>query len=106
MTAKVRPSLPCPVDCAVSTPNRWQRSGRQGNTEGHYPPIALVTRHGISSSDARTTTPRQSRRDPRRAIRSLSGAAQGYCRGCADEAAGDCPIPPACRSAQSTATVG
>ena len=47
MTAKVRPSLPCPVDCAVSTPNRWQRSGRQGNTEGHYPPIALVTRHGI-----------------------------------------------------------
>ena len=46
-----------------------------------------MTRHGISSPDARTTTPRRSRRDPRRAIRGLQGAAQGYCRGCADEAA-------------------
>lgn len=68
--------------------------------------IALVTRHGISSPDARTTTPRRSCRDPRRAIRGLQGAAQGYCRGCADEAAGGCPVPSACRSAQSTGTVG
>jgi hypothetical protein len=37
--------------------------------------IALVTRHGISSPDARTTTPWRSRRDPRRAIRGLQGAA-------------------------------
>ena len=29
---------------------RWQRSGRAGTARGHYPPIALVTRHGISSS--------------------------------------------------------
>src|SRR5664279_1775761 len=50
--------------------------------------IALVTRHGISNQDARTTTPRRSCRDPRRAIRGLQGAAQGYCRDCADEAAG------------------
>ena len=68
--------------------------------------IALVTRHGISTPDARTTTSRRSCRDPRRAIRGLQGAAQGYCRGCADEAAGGCPVPSACRSAQSTGTVG
>jgi hypothetical protein len=74
MTAKVRPSLPCPADCGQHAepvaPGGSVAAGR-GSTEGHYPPIALVTRHGISSSDARTTTPRQSRRDPRRAIRSL-----------------------------------
>ena len=64
-----------PTDCgqhAKLVAPGWQRSGRAGaGAEGHYPPIELVTRHGISSSDARTTTPRQSRRDPRRAIRSL-----------------------------------
>ena len=63
MTAKVRPSLPCPADCGQHAepvaPGGSVAAGR-GSTEGHYPPIALVTRHGISSSDARTTTPRQS----------------------------------------------
>ena len=39
-------------------------------------------------SNARTTTPRRSRRDPRRASRSLSGAAQSYIRGRANKAAG------------------
>ena len=49
--------------------------------------LALVTRHGIPRSNARTTTPRRSRRHPRRAIRSLSSAAQGYRRGYTGEAA-------------------
>ena len=40
-----------------------------------------MTRHGISSPDARTTTPRRSRRDPRRAIRGRQSAAQVVRRG-------------------------
>ena len=84
---------------------RAQLTGSFTDVDQRLNAIALVTRHGISSPDARTTTPRRSRRDPRRAIRGLQGAAQGYCRGCADEAGG-CPIPSACRSAQSTGTVG
>ena len=56
--------------------------------------IGLVTRHGISSPDARTTTPRRSRRDPGRAVCGLPGAAQGNCRRCAvEEAASGYPIP-------------
>ena len=67
--------------------------------------IGRVTRHEISSLDARATTPRRSGRDPRRAIRGLQGAAQGNHRGCAGEAAGGYPIPSTRRSAQPTATV-
>jgi hypothetical protein len=61
ITAKVWPSLPC------------RQTASAYRVDGAYRTIVPVTRHGIESSDARTTTPRRSRRDPRRAIRSLSG---------------------------------
>ena len=60
ITAKVWPSLPLP--------DRLRSARRAGGADLS---IVLVTRHGISSSDTRTTTPRRSRRDPRRAIRGL-----------------------------------
>jgi hypothetical protein len=44
---------------------RAQLTGSFTGVDQRLNTIALVTRHGISSPNARATTPRRSRRDPR-----------------------------------------